>query len=438
MPIPFLIPRQLRRYRSIAACLVTALSAIPLAAQDARPVLSPYPGDPRANVTIERHPNGQLAKRVFRRDGKPHGLWQEWDVDGRVRYTAEWRDGKGEGVWLYYHPNGLVRSREWVTDDRWHGPSEGWHANGQKSSEGTFVRGSKNEPFRYWDEDGVPRGPWVQFLTPAPDPVSVLADGWATGFNVWDVSLTQDLETLFVGTGNDDGNQRRIMLRRWQQNAWTPVALAPFADTTAAEGTPVVSPDGEWVYFSSARHAAREPGNQRRDLYRASRASGWKTVERVTNTPLYGEITLSLARDGRGALWTDRKRTGAANMGLYEVRLIPRAAPGPPRLSIVADLSTLHRNDASGEAYPAMAPDGSFLVFSNYDVCGGRTKEDLYLTRRTATGWSSPIKLPGSANSASDDTPMQLLRDGTMLLFTSMRTAGARMHLLSLDNLARP
>ena len=423
------------RIFAFASCcsLISALGAVPVAAQVYRPVLTPTPGDPRVNVDIERHPNGQLAKRVFRKDGQPHGLWQEWDAEGRVRMTAEWRDGKGEGVWMYFHPNGLVSERSWVAADLWHGPSEGWHANGQKSFEGSYVRGAKDGPFRYWGEDGTPRGPAVQLLTPTTAPVSVLADGWPAGFNVWDISVSRDLETLFVGTGDDDGNNRRIMMRRWQRGEWQPVEFAPFADTSSAEGTPVVSPDGEWVYFSSARHAASEPNNKHRDLYRASRASGWKLVERVTNTPGYGEVTLSLARNGTGVLWTDRRRDGESKMGMYEVRLTTTADLQAPELTFVAELNNLHTGDASGEAFPVLSPDGSFLIFSNYDIEGTKSNEDMFTSRRTAGGWSTPRRLTGGSNSSESDMAAQLLADGTMLLFSSSRSSGARVYRVSLE-----
>ncbi len=409
-----------------------------MAAQTYQPVLTPAPGDARVDVQIERHANGQLAKRVFRRDSQPHGLWQEWDADGRVTLTAEWRDGKGEGVWMYFHPNGIVRERSWVTADVWHGPSEGWHANGQKAFEGTFRRGAKDGPFRYWNDEGTPRGPSAQLLADAATPVAVLADGWPDGFNAWDITLSRDLETLFVGTGDDQGNHRRIMMRRWKQDAWQPVELAPFADTTASEGTPVVSADGEWVYFSSARHAANEPDNPHRDLYRASRASGWKTVERVTNTPRYGEVTLSLARDGSGVLWTDRRRDGTATMGLYEVRLARGEPAEPPSLTFVADLTDLHVGDASGEAYPVMAPDGSFLLFSNADIDETRTKEDVFITRRTPSGWSVPRRLVNGVNTNGDDVPVQLLGDGQTLLFRSTGMVGAPVHRVSLSAVVPP
>jgi hypothetical protein len=416
--------------------MLVAMVAVPGAAQSYQPVLTPTPGDSGVTVEITRHPNGQLAKRVFLRNGKPHGLWQEWDAEGRVTFAADWREGEGEGLWLYFHPNGIVRERGYVTRDQWHGPSEGWHANGQKASEGSFVYGAKAAPFRYWREDGTPRGPWVEFLTPSRSPEAVLNEGWPAGFNAWDITLASDLELLFVGTGDAEGNNRRIMMRRWQQNAWQPLTLAPFADTTAAEGTPVVSADGDWVYFSSTRHVATEPGNSKRELYRASRASGWRKVERVTYTPAYGEVSLSLARDGRGVMWSGQP-DGAARTGLYEVRLETNATPGAasptPRVVVVADLTTLHTGDSSGEAFPVLSGDGSFLLFSNYDIGGAGSKEDLFITRRTATGWSAPQRLTGGVNSPGDEKAVQLLDAGRVLLFASPRAEGAPVYRVTLD-----
>jgi hypothetical protein len=333
---------------------------------------------------------------------------------------------------MYFHPNGLVSERSWVTADAWHGPSEGWHANGQKAFDGVFERGVKVAPFRYWTADGMQTGPAIELLSPRAEPTRVLAEGWPPGLNLWDVTFSPDLETVFVGTGDDDGNNRRIVVRRWMNSQWQPAAPAPFADTSAAEGSPVMSADGQWLYFSSDRHSAREPLNTRRDLYRASRASGWKTVERVTNTPSYGEVALSLATSGVGVLWTDRRRNGEARMGLYEVRVLPAdRREKNTRIRIVADLSTLHIGDASGEAFPALGADGSYLLFSNYDVARRGSKEDIYIVRRTANGWSKPLAISSAVNSSADDIPVQLLSNGATLLFRSTRGGASGLYTVS-------
>ena len=422
------------------AFVALTLVASPLAAQGWQPTLSPALGDSGVDVEITRHPNGQLAKRVFRRFGQPHGLWQEWDADGRVTYLADWRDGLGEGVWTYFHPNGIVRSREWVTRDVWHGPSEGWHANGQKAFEGLNADGVKAGPFRYWREDGTPYGPAIELLAASRRVEPVLREGWPTPFNAWDLTLSPDLEVLFVGTGEDDGANRRILMRRWQRGVWQPLERAPFADSTAEEGSPVMSGDGAWVYFSSTRHVAREPDNPKRELYRASRASGWRTVQRVTFTPDYGEVSLTIARDGNGVLWSGRV-DGSARTALYEVRLDTAAMVGgvtrAPRLAFVRDLSSLHTGDTSGEAFPVLSPDGSMLLFSNYDIGGAGTKEDVFVTRRTSAGWSTPERLSSVVNTPGDEKAVQLLDEGRVLLFSSPRGDGAPLYRLALPEPAR-
>ena len=100
------------------------------------------------------------------------------------------------------------------------------------------VRGTKAAPFRYWREDGTPTGPLAELTASAALPVPVVTDGWPSAFNVWDISFSLDLETLFVATGDGEGNNRRIMMRRWQRGTWQTVELAPFAGHLSRRGQP--------------------------------------------------------------------------------------------------------------------------------------------------------------------------------------------------------
>lgn len=379
-------------------------------AANAEPALTPSPADLEAELVEERHPNGVLAKRYRKLDGKAEGVWLEWFDTGGLRFFSEWKDGKGDGVWLYFHPNGQLRYRAWVIADIWDGPTEGWHPNGAMEFSGRMAGGYKLAPFGYWDESG-------NWAAPLPDPAiderqRIIAEGWPDWFNFWDFTLTPDNETIFAATGDDQGGNRRILMREWKDGAWSAAELAPFAQPRATEGTPVITPDGAHVYFSSDRHAADEPDNPHRDLYRASRASGWTEVERVTRTPLFGEITLSLACDGRGALWSDRRGDGEERMALDEVRV----AEG--RLEYAGSLNDLHTGDVSNENFTLMLPDGEAMVFANYNIAG-ETDEDLYLVRREGAGWGAPQRLGPRVNSDATETSPHLTGDGRLLAFRS-------------------
>ncbi|QDH33296.1 PD40 domain-containing protein [Porphyrobacter sp. YT40] len=422
-----------QRYRSAALAVTALLIAAPAGAGGYDPALTPVPGDPAVTTEITQHENGRLAKRAFRKNGKLDGLFQEWDADGNLTLVAEWREDKGEGVWMYFHPNGIVRERSYVTRDLWHGPSEGWHANGQKAFHGEFDLGMKRGPFRYWSEQGQAFGPAVELAAQGPEPRIILAGFFPQGFNAWDVTFSIDLETMFVGTGDDDGENRRIMMRQWRGNAWSALEPAPFADLAAAEGNPISSHDGEYVYFSSDRHKAEEPENPNRDLYRVSRRSGWKQVERMTATPAYGEVSLSTAAGGLGVMWTDRRLDGEARIGLYEVAV----GTDPLDFRVLRNLNELQTGDSSGEAYPVLAPDGSFLLFSNYDLAGAGTQEDMYMTLREGDGWSAPRALGAPLSSPGNDTAVQVI-GGHTVIFGQSDEQGTRFYAIPMPSVLKP
>ena len=369
-------------------------------------------GLPVNGTLVARHPNGRLKQRYSVIEGLPDGAWLEWSDQGVVTLYAEWRRGLGDGIWVYFHPNGEVRERAEVQGDIWNGVAEGWHDNGVKAFESQFNLGVRPLPVRRWNRDGLPVGPWVS-LVGTVEKRSFVALKWPSNRSLWDFSFSLDLESVFVATGEADGSGRQIFLSRWRDGAWSPPEPAPFADPGASEGTPSVSPDGRHVYFSSDRHKRTEPENRKRDLYRASAMSGWRNVERVTETPEYGEISLSFNQARDGVMWTDHRVGDATRMGLYQVRIAKDAAR--PSIRIVRGLNDLHRGDAANENSAAISPDGRAIVFANFDVDRVGTDEDLYVACRTNSGWASPTSLGAVVNSAGTESSPQFIGDGNTL-----------------------
>lgn len=388
---------------------------------------------PITGTVVARHPDGRLSQRYAVRDGRADGAWLEWYDTGAVRAYLEWKAGLGDGVWVYFHPNGEVSERSEVRDDIWHGPTEGWHANGVKAFEGRFDRGVRPVPSRRWNDAGQAVGPWVE-LRGGPEARRVLTDGWTSDRPLWDFALSPDLETLFVATGRPDGDGRQVLIRRWRSGAWTAPEPAPFADPAASEGMPAMAPDGRHVYFSSDRHKVDEPDNPNRELYRASAASGWRTVERVTTTPAYGEVSLSFNAAGDGVLWTGRRPDGEARMGLYEIAMSPE---NPPTLSIVRSLNDLHVGDPSNENSAAISPDGRFIVFANYDVEGPGQDEDLYLACRLPGGWGAPQSLGSSVNTSGTESSPQIIDDGRSLVWRHESSTLSELRVIALGEATR-
>lgn len=69
---------------------------------------------------------------------------------------------------------------------------------------------------------------------------------------------------------------------------------------------------------------------------------------------------------------------------------------------------------------PAVAPDGSFMIFNSQRPLPDGTpikdrKNNLWLTRRTADGWSSPVYLKGINRLDSEESYASITRDGRVV-----------------------
>jgi antitoxin component YwqK of YwqJK toxin-antitoxin module len=76
------------------------------------------------------HENGQLASRVYMKDGKAEG------------------EGRG------WHANGELASISHYKEDEWHGTFKSWDENGNLIEEKTYNMGMPEGVHKYWDKDG--------------------------------------------------------------------------------------------------------------------------------------------------------------------------------------------------------------------------------------------------------------------------------------------
>ena len=113
---------------------------------------------------------GKITRKIQGsfRNGKKHGVWVEYDRDGRVskkvtnkngkedtyvenRYydngqlhsKVTYKDGNRDGPWVYYHKDGQLRYKGNWKDDKRDGPWVSYHYNGQLKFKGTFKNGVK-------------------------------------------------------------------------------------------------------------------------------------------------------------------------------------------------------------------------------------------------------------------------------------------------------
>ena len=133
----------------------------------------------------------------------------------------------------------------------------------------------------------------------------------------------------------------------------------------------------------------------------------------------YAEIRLTLSPDGNTALWFSRDRPGGP--GGYDIWLSRRTAAGWTKAAPAPFDSPERDFD------PAYSPDGRFVYFCS-DRPGSIGGDDVYRVMVTAEGFGEVEHLGPEVNSAGNEFAPMLSPDQTQLLFSSDRSGGAGGH----------
>ena len=250
----------------------------------------------------------------------------------------------------------------------------------------------------------------------ATDSLRIVGEGTVsrTGANVYGTAYTPGGDTLFFHTTDRGDGQSGIAMTTRTDTGWTAPRPAPFDTERYDEGHPSITPGGAHVVFSSDRTAdGTEPPRAADEFYRASRASGWTDVTRMTTTERISEKRAGVAEDGTIYYWTYVRGEG---MGFYRGQIGP---DGALRDTVDAD-PLLFPNDG-GENNPYIDPQQRFMLFATWGRDDGYGKEDLYLSTREGDGWSMPVNLGPAVNAAGSDTHPYVTPDGERLFLTSSR-----------------
>ena len=73
---------------------------------------------------------------------------------------------------------------------------------------------------------------------------------------------------------------------------------------------------------------------------------------------------------------------------------------------------------------PAVSPDGQYLVFNSFDAPGGLGGEDIFIAKRTQTGWTKAKSMGTKVNSVDEESSAQFSRDGRYFFFSKAKNLG--------------
>jgi len=222
--------------------------------------------------------------------------------------------------------------------------------------------------------------------------------------------------------------------------AWQDPVPAPGVNTAAAEGCPIESPDGKYLYFMSTR----EGGLGSLDIWRAAWNSALQSWDPATNL---GDVVNSAAAEycptplpGKWLLFVSSQQNSE---DCSECAPMPTPPAGSPP---AADLFLTRENPAHGWATPVHLnsyPDGpntrgweyspsvvntsegTFLFFSS-DGYADSQGQDIYMSRQRDDGSFGPGEKVVELSTTADDRMPNVRKDGLEIVFSSSRAGSGQ------------
>ena len=203
--------------------------------------------------------------------------------------------------------------------------------------------------------------------------------------------------------------------------------LGPNINTKGSEWDPTPTPDGRYLYFSADFRRGNH-GNS--DIWVSEKVDGiWQKSVNIEK-PINGvrdETVDNVSVDGTGLLISGNFQ---GSYGAFDIYLAEKDSTGWRDIVHLPSPANSEYHDESA----CLSPDGKAILFTS-DRPGGigpfvpMTKQfyggnimgnmDIYVCLETDTGWSEPINLGPTINSAYSERAVYLHPDGKTLYFSS-------------------
>jgi len=208
---------------------------------------------------------------------------------------------------------------------------------------------------------------------------------------------------------------RKIMHMREIDGRWTDAAVASFSGA-AIDQTPMFSPDGKRLYFSSNRPG----GHGGMDLWYVERTdNGWGEPVNLGAPPNSdrSESQPTVTRNGT-LYFVSRIDSVQWNLGIYRSRLVDGAYTAREVLD-----STINTKDA--DYTPFIAPDESYLLFASTRPGATSVETDIFVSFRREDGsWDTPLHIGPEINNGHSARFPCVSGDGQYIFFNRFHESG--------------
>lgn len=98
--------------------------------------------------------NGNPESDGYYRDGRLHGVYEDYWHNGQKKSHGKYKAGKKQGEWEFYYNKFTLSSKGEFIDDLKEGPWTGYWENGELKSQGVFSRGKETGTWKEWTAKG--------------------------------------------------------------------------------------------------------------------------------------------------------------------------------------------------------------------------------------------------------------------------------------------
>ena len=111
--------------------------------------------EPFSGTTESTYDNDQVFVRAEFKNGRLHGTYTGFYMDGTKMGITEYREGKKHGKAISWHENGVKASEAYFKEGVEHGILKIYYPNGQQRLEAEFENGVRVGTTIQWDSSGT-------------------------------------------------------------------------------------------------------------------------------------------------------------------------------------------------------------------------------------------------------------------------------------------
>jgi Tol biopolymer transport system component len=234
------------------------------------------------------------------------------------------------------------------------------------------------------------------------------------------MSFTPDGKTAYfsVRKGNE---KQKIYFSNFANQKWTEPQIASFS--TDRDECPSITPDGKTIYFGSQRPilGRASKGNFDMNIWQTNWTNG-KWIEPTPLSETINKVQIEkeewpsstensiFTNDGINYYFATMIR-GSKMIEMYQTKLENKKFTQPEKII------GLFEDDKYWKSTPVISPDGKYMIFNSYGNPLGNGGEDIYISKKTANGWTKAKNIGNLINTSAEEAAARFSKDGKYFFF---------------------